>query len=824
MSDASNRRFVMTPLAAGVVAALNPSSPVFAQEDNQKSRALEEITVTATRRELDLQDVAQSITAFSSKDIADMGVRSMTEYIKAMPSITLTESRPGVSSLAMRGISGGAYEYRLQDQTTIYLDEQAMTTSAQNVSVRPIDMERIETLPGPQGTLFGSSSQTGTLRLISNKPNFSGFSGMIQTDFGTTKGGSGSYDISGVLNVPVADTFAFRAVGYTTLDGGYVDNVYGLSYSGNFDNAEYVEDDYNEYETTGGRVSALWQISDKWDILANVITESSESTGEWETDPSLGDDKIVRFFDDFYEDEWISAGLTLHGDLGFASLSVIAQYMERDFAYEWDNNAYTQRKDRVYGGAYLRYTENCYATNPNYGDYSCYYAGYYAGYSYAPRYYTNYAFSTIANDQSQEREQLEIRLTSQSDSKLQWMLGGYYEEVYDEWFYRTIMPDHLNTTAWATAQAYAYYYYYVGGYTTVQYPLPDTLYHYAQTMERTNTQIAIFGEIDYDLTDKTRLSLGARWAENEREEYDRYEWPQGLAAIGGYGTDGQYGTTGKSDDTFFKVGLQHQLDDDKMIYGLFSQGFRLGGANSPRAAATGAVPREFGPDYMDNYELGVKTEWADNTFQLNASAFMMKWSDVHESIFGLGQWWIRGTTNARTAESIGIEVNFNWQATDNLSFRGSLFLADATFTKEYLNPDDGDQIVRKGQDMANSPDTKAWANMMYTMPDVFGGALTFYYDVAYQAEVWNTTSNARDEDITGLAPSWVHHNASATLDFPSELRLTLKVDNLFDQNTPTYIASGIQSYSNEFPNASRDRFNSNRGRPRTVWISLRKDF
>lgn len=825
MTDAANRKFVMTPLAAGLIAALNPASHAQAQESEENSRALEEITVTATRRELNLQDVPQSITAFSSKDIAEMGVRSMTEYIKAMPSIALTETRPGVSSLSMRGVSGGAFEYRLQDQTTIYLDEQAMTTSAQNVSVRPIDMERIEQLPGPQGTLFGSSSQTGTLRLISNKPDFTGFSGMFQTDVGTTSGGAESYDISGVLNFPISDNFAIRAVGYTTLDGGYVDNVYGLTYSGNFDNAEYVDKDYNEYETTGGRVSAAWQISDKWDILFNVMTESSESTGEWETDPSLGRHKIVRFFDDFYEDDWLSTGLTLHGDLGFASLSVTAQYMDRDFAYEWDNNAYTQRKDRVYGGAYRNAYRACYAqyAYTGYPSYYCAYAGYYAGYSYAGRYYTNYTFSTIANDQEQEREQVEIRLTSQGDGKLQWMLGGYYEEIYDTWFYRTIMPDHLNTTAWAFAQAYAYYYY-TNGYTNVVYPLPDTLHHYVQTMERTNTQVAIFGEIDYDFTEKTRLTLGARWAENEREEYDKYEWPEGLSPLGGYNTDGQYGTTGKSDDTFFKVGLQHRFNDDKMIYALFSQGFRLGGANSPRAASSGAVPREYGPDYMDNYEIGIKTEWADNTFQLNASAFVMQWSDVHESIFGLGQWWIRGTTNAKTAESVGLEVNFIWQATDRLSFRGSFFRADATFTNYYRNPDDGSLIIRNGQDMANSPDTKAWANVMYEIPDVLGGDLSFYYDLSFQAEVWNTTSNARDEDVTGQAPSWVHHNFSATLYLPSRLSLGLKINNVFDQDTSTYIASGIQSYSNEFPNGSRDRYNSNRGRPRTVWLSLRKDF
>jgi len=821
MSDVTNRKYAMTPLAAGVVAALNPSGAALAQESEKGSNSLDEITVTATRRELNLQDVAQSIIAFSNQDIADMGVRSMADYVKAMPSINLTETKPGVTSLAIRGISNGAFDYRLQDQTTIYLDEQAMTTSAQNISVRPIDMERIEVLPGPQGTLFGSSSQTGTLRLITNKPDFKEFAAMIQTEVGSTSGGAESYDISGMVNFAVSETFAIRAVGYTALEGGWVDNVYGLSYSGNFDNADYVKDDYNEYETTGGRIAALWQMTDNWDVTLNLMTESNESTGEWETDGSLGGDRIVRFFEDFKEDEWLSTGLTLRGDLGFASLSVTAQYMDRDFAYEWDNNAYTQRKDRVYGGAYRSAYRDCVA---NYGYYNCYYAGYYAGESYAGRYYTNYSFSTIVNEQIQEREQLEIRLTSQGEGNLQWMLGGYYEEIYDTWFYYTDMPNHTNTTAWAFAQAYAYYYKYYLGYTDVQYPLPDTTYAYVQDMERTNTQIALFGEIDYDFTDKTRLTVGARWAENEREEYDRYEWPQGLPVIGSYGTGGQYGSIGKSDDTFVKLGLQHRFSDDKMIYGLFSQGYRLGGANSPRAADTGLVPREYGPDYMDNYEIGIKTEWADNSFQFNASAFLMEWQDVQVSVFGVGQWWLRGTVNAETAESIGFEVNFTWQATDRLKLRGSIFSADAEFTADYFDPTDGELVIAKGQDMPNSTPLKLWGAIMYDIPNFLGGELSLYFDTSYQDSTYNNTFNARTEDPTGRAPSWTYSNFSAGMYWDNELSLTVRVNNVFDESTASYINDSIQNYSLAFENPSRDLLNANHGRPRTVWLSLRKDF
>lgn len=817
------RLFAITPLAAAVVAALYPAMPAIAQEE---SAGLEEIIVTATRRELNMQDVAQSITAFSNDDLEQMGIKTMSDYIKAMPSVGLTEVRPGITSLVMRGISTGAREYRLDSTVAVYLDDQAMTTSSQHVSVRAIDMERIETLPGPQSTLFGSSAQAGTLRLITNKPNPNQFSGEIGLDVGSTTGGGTSHDVNGHINIPlIADTLAVRAVAYTSHDAGWVDNVLGTSYSGNFDNSDVVQNDYNEYDTDGGRIAALWNISDRWSTMLTYTTEKTESLGEWETDPSLGEHKIVRFHVDNRQDDWNSTSLTINGDLGFASLSVTGTHFERDFAYDWDNNAYSQKKDRAYAGAYLRYTENCYATNPNYGDSSCLYAGYYAGYSYAPRYYTNYVFSTLINDQQQERDALEIRLQSQGEGKLQWMLGGYYEDVFDTWHYFTNMEENVNTTSWATAQAYAYYYKYTSGYDNLQYPLPPTTHHYQQDMRRTNKQIAVFGEVDYDLTDKLTVTVGARWAQNERDEIDRYQWPEGLPTIGGYGTGGFYGDQGKSDDTFYKLGAQYHSSDEVMFYGLFSQGFRLGGSNSIRAASSGFVPRNYQPDYLDNYEIGMKSQWADNTVQLNVSVFHMRWTDYQVSVFGIGQWWIRGTVNADTAESTGVELSATWQATDNFKIKGSLFRANAEFTSNFFEPSDPTSLkFRKGMAMPNSPDAKAWLSLTYDIPNVFGGDMWVYYDIAYQAETWNRDDFILNNDTRGLAPSWTHSNLSFGLDFNNNLNFTLLVNNLFDEATYSYINPNIMGYADDFPNNTRDLSNRNEGRPRTVWLTMRKGF
>ena len=819
-------RFVMTPLAASVVAALSPTAPAMAQ-DNDASK-LEEIVVTATRRELNLQDVAQSITAFTTSDLKEMGVKTMEDYIKAMPSVALTQSRPGVTSLTMRGVSTGSYEYRLGSQVSVYLDDQAMTTSAQNISVRAIDMERIETLPGPQSTLFGSSSQTGTLRLITNKPDPRGFSGEVGVDAGSTKDGDSSYDIYGHVNFPLGENFAVRAVGYTSRDGGWIDNVLGSSYSGNYDNANAVEDDFNEFDTDGGRIAALWNISDGWSGMLSYVTETTESRGEWANDPSLGEHKIVRFIEDNRQDEWYSAALTLRGDLGFADLTVAAAHFDRDFAYEWDNQAYSQRKDRVYAGGYHKFTRDCYAANPNPGD--CYAAAYYSNlygytdYANAPRYYTNYAFSTLVNDQQQERDQLEIRLQSTGEGKLRWMLGGYWEDVFDTWFYYTDVQDLTSTDAWAAANAYAYFYKYTSGYDNLTYPLPDSTYGYVQTMTRTNEQIAIFGEVEYDLSEELTVIAGMRWAENDRTELDRYEWPQGLSPLGGYDNNGFYGHTGKSDDTFYKLAVQYNLSDDKMVYGLFSQGFRLGGTNALRASDTGFVPRTYEPDYVDNYELGLKSQWADNTVQLNVQLFHMKWSGYQDSVSSIGPWWVRGTVNAGSAEATGLEAELTWQVSENFRVKGSLFRGKSEFGEDSFHPESGNLTIRKGMTMPGSPESKAWVSLGYDIPGVLGGDFWTYYDFSYQSETWNNTGNIRDNDVTGLAPSWTHSNLIFGLDFESDLSLTIKINNLFDETTHSYMNTGIRGNAEEFPGQARDLTNRNEGRPRTIWFTARKGF
>ncbi len=780
------RIYKLTPLAAAVVAALSPSEFVVAQEEGEE--ALEVIVVTATKRELDLQDVGQSIMAFSTADIEKMGIKSMEDYVRALPSVVLHNVRPGRNNLVMRGVSEDINNWYVDSQVALYLDEQPMTTSSQQLSVRAIDMERIEALPGPQGTLFGASSQTGTIRLITNKPNHSGFSGQVEASYGVTKGGDGSYDLNGHLNIPlIDDVLAMRVVAYTSHDGGYVDNVYGLSYSGNYDNADVVDDDFNEYDVEGGRIAVLWNMSDDWSALFSLLTEQTELNGSWETDPSLGDHKIVRFIDEFRSDDWWSAGITLSGDLGFANLSATVTKLDRDIVYAWDNQSYSQWHTAYYG----------------FGLYD-----------------TNYNRSHIFNDQPQEREAVEIRLVSQGESKLQWMAGVYWEDIWDYWYYGAREEDLVNTNAWAYAQYWACYY--SNYYNNIACPLPDTDVWYSSTLDRSVEQYAVFGEVSYELTDNLTAIAGARWAEFKRDTFTRDAWPEGLPPWGSMAENGEQHFVGKDNDILYKFSLNYNIDDSRMVYFLFSQGFRLGGPNSSRAADfSPSIPQNFNPDYMDNYEIGMKSTWLDRRLQINAQLFLMQWDD-YQVWTGADElpWWVAGTVNAGTAESRGIEFDVQWQATDNLRVVASAIFSNAEFTENVVIDND---LYYDGMPMVNSPDTKAYLSLLYDIPDVLGGDMWLWYDISYTSETWGRTWYIIDNNRDGLAPSRNISNFQVGLDLPNDLSLTLQVDNVWDQKTYEFVDAG-GSYEPQFFGSNRDQNLRSLARPRTVWFSARKGF
>jgi len=669
-----------------------------------------------------------------------------------------------------------------------------------------VDMERIESLPGPQGTLFGSASQTGTLRMISNKPNHDGVSGQAFASYMGTKGGDPSYAINGHVNIPlIKDTLAMRLVAFHRDEGGWIDNVFGETYVpidprfvSKDNNADIVEDDQNTYKVSGGRISVLWDISENWQTIVGGIYQEDSAKGHWGWDPYLGENKVTRFFKDYREDEWWIASLLITGDLGFATLTSSTTYLERDINYEWDNANYEQGKDATLGQYYAIYN-------------------------------SNYTWGTTFNFQPQDRFSQEIRLTSQGDSKFQWMIGGFYEDIYNEWFYGASNPDFPDTTAFYYSNYLRYWYNYYADYYDfyVEYPLPETNVGYSEHLKNDVTQLAIFGEVSYELTDRWSVTGGARWFEFELDAWTRFQFPEGIPAYNAelemydWLLDSTTTSSSSNSDMVYKLSTTFNFSDDRMVYALFSQGFRPGGLNSQRAANTGMIPLEYSPDFLDNYEIGIKSDWLEGRLRVNATAFLMKWKDYQQTEFELGgTWWIQGNINGNDVEQKGIELDTTWHATDNLILSATLFFGDSEATEDFEFPS-GD-VLKKGDELANSPKQRYHFAVDYTFPwQPFGGQLWTRFDYSYGSETWENIAASYNKSWNELLPSWHRANLQVGLNLPSDWDITFVVNNLFDDEIVSQIYSGSNGESDFFGDP-RWRDMRVTQRPRSMGFNVRK--
>jgi len=765
-----------TPLAAAIFATLYPAAQGLAQEQppaKHDPTRLEPVTVTATRRSENLQDVAQSVTALSTEFIEKQALTNMYDLVGALPSVNSVSYIPGQNTIVMRGIATGTGEFRIDSLVSVYLDDQPMTAISQQPDVRLVDIERVEALPGPQGTLFGSSSEAGTLHYVTNKPNVAGFSSEFSAEIGNTSGGDPSYDVSGWVNIPLSDNFAMRATGFWSEEGGYVDNVLGTDLMGFKTNADVADNNQNVYRTTGGRLSGLWTINPSWDLLLTGIYQRGDTSGTWETDPYLGNNKVTRFYDEWRDDEWYTTAATLKGELGFAELSLTASYFSRRMDYQWDNTNYSQYK-------------------------TVYFGTYYALYDTGPLH------STTPNFQKQNRYSYEARLTSTNDSKLRWMAGAFYEDVYDWWQYGAYTPGLVNTRAWEEANRQACDV--INDPALAACPLAPTDWYYFNKYHNDVQQLAFFGELTYKLTDNWSVTGGARWFQYDRNSFDQYQVPRGLPVNSDPEANGLI-TKSTDSDTTFKFATEYHFNPDVMVYALYSEGFRLGGKNSQRAVDTGLIPATYGPDYLSNYEAGIKSEWLDHRLLLNLSGFLMKWDDIQQritstSLSDSGAFWIEGNFNAGDAEQKGVEFNGQWLATDRLNFQWSVFLGSPEFKKDIANPNSssGTLLVGKGWTMPISPKEKYWASVEYTFPRfVATGDLWTSFSYSQQGKVWDSltairNNNSDDPDdvaasLDFLIPEYRYSTFQVGFTSDSGWSSSLIVRNVFDDDSYSYLSS-----------------------------------
>ena len=435
------RRALAHAVSAAVAGSL--AAPVIAQQ------GIEEVIVSARKRDENIQDIPQAVLSFSAADMAKKGIQSLEDVARFSPSMTVVGAGAGQMKIVFRGLADSPRPFIAESSAAIYLDEQPLTSGAQSPEIRPIDLARIESLAGPQGTLYGASSQSGTVRYIVNKPDAEAFEANIGGGLEQIDGGGMGWDSDVMVNLPlIKDKLAIRLVGFGAKDAGYIDNVLGsMPLRGATDNAALVEDDINEGTWKGGRISAKWWVNEDWSLTGIYNNTRSKQTGFNDYDATVGDLETVKFVPERWDDAWSNYQFTVEGDLGWATVTSSTSYFERDVAYVFDatkNIAYYHAVLGVYGRG------NCASDQP-----------YYNIYDFATACELNGTgtdvddadpISWFRQDQKDSRWTHETRFGG-STSKLDWTLGFFYQESKQHWEYGTWVKDFTRTERWAHYQA-----------------------------------------------------------------------------------------------------------------------------------------------------------------------------------------------------------------------------------------------------------------------------------------------------------------------------------------------------------------------------------
>lgn len=737
-----------------------------AQSDEDQAPTLDTITVTAQKRTENSQDVPISLNVIGAQQLDELQVNDFEDYAKLLPSVSITPIGPGFGQVYMRGVaSGGDGNHSASlPSVGIYLDEQPITTIQGALDLHVYDLERVEALSGPQGTLYGASSQSGTIKLVTRKPDPSGFTAGYGLELNSVKDGGTGHVAEGFVNVPMSETAAIRLVGWQKRDAGYIDNVYTertYPTSGIVENnANLARDDYNEVDTVGARLALGIELGENWTITPTVMGQRQETEGFFAYDTTLGRNKVSHARPETGDDRWVQAALTVQGKLGNFDLTYAFAHLKRDIDGESDYSDYGFWYDTLLGyGAYF-YDDN--------GD------------------FINPAQYIQAKDRYKKTSH-ELRISTPQDNRWRLVAGVFWQNQFHdiEQRYKVDgLADALSVRGWE-----------------------DTIWLTKQ--ERRDNDRAIFGEFSFDFTDALTGTVGFRHfrADNSLKGFfgfsdgylsqsgQPFERLYGQAACNAlYGTDQTqwqpfngapceiFDKDVNEDGTLGKVNLTYKLSDTKLIYGTWSEGYRPGGINR-----RGTLP-PYLADYLTSIEFGWKTSWLENRLRFNGAVFSQDWEDFQFAV--LGQNGLTEIRNANQARIRGMELDMSWAATYNLKLSAGLGVYDAELTENYCgaidpsgNPitvcDADDLQSPKGTRLPVTADAKGNLTARYTF-DI--GQYEAYWQGAYVYEGKRSSDlRTRENDILGDLPSYQMFDFSIGVRRDS-WSVDLYVKNVFDEN------------------------------------------
>ncbi len=778
-------KYSISPITAAITAALYPFSSVVAQDaeaPESEDYTLEEVIVTATKREANVQVIPSSVQALTQENLATIGARTMEDFTRFVPSVNVVSYGAGQSVVVFRGAITSS-SFLAQATSSVYLDEMSVTQTGDQPDIRAVDVERVEALAGPQGTLYGSDAQAGTLRILTNQPVMNEYEAVFD---GELRGGSDSdmsYRASVVFNFPlIEDKLALRLVGFNDRDGGFIDNVYGHTPDtypingnpgqlGTLDNAASVEKNWNEDDIYGGRVHLLWQMNDNWSATGSIHYQNTESGANDSYDPFVGDLQDVRFHKDFTEEEFSMYSLKVEGDLGFAQLVGAVSYFDRELNEVRDVTAYTHywAAYSCHDSAYTSTDMPYYFANPD-TDHIMWWPVYCNGPTADGDWLSIYHEPLAA-----DRLTVEVRL-SHSGDVFDWIVGGFYEDSTDEWTSSFNIPTgteggHIRDTYAASNYSNSLSRQFIEHYYGGDWGDATTPWSSGQVGKW--EQKAVFGEFTWHISDAWDLTVGGRYFDrNNDSRYwlnkpGREHYWEGRIANDYEYREAHNGEPmprkGEESQFLPKASLAYHFgkdNNDKMLYALYSEGARQGGVN--RVRGDPFFPDSYDSDLMKNHELGYKSSFADGKGRLNLTYYHMLWEDYQLwtidpasskcidpdtgeevpssqiSIPGVcGQPWQTLIANLGEASITGFNVALDYTPNENwlLGFNYEPMTAE-TESNHDLNGN-GEYDLVKGQRLPLVPDYKASAWVEYHRPTNWLGADNFFIRLQ-----WSFTGDA----------------------------------------------------------------------------------
>ena len=719
----------LTKLHCAVLTAIAASSSLHAEEVKKQNKAtIEVIEVTATKRSESIQEVPVTVSALTGDSLEKLGVANFDQYVEFLPNVVFQGTGPGQNEIYIRGAAttqtsiAVSSVQALQPSVAFYLDEQPVSMQGRNLDIYATDVERIEVLPGPQGTLFGASSQSGTVRLITNKPNHDGFSAGVDTSTSFTRGGDMSNSLEGYFNMSLSESLAVRIAAYNDHQGGWIDNILNVPGEGGYTgsavvisrvsggaltnpesvpitppkNDALVEENFNTADYAGARFGLSYLINDEWELLVQHTQQSLDTEGVFAYDPNLeGESSTNRFVPEDNNDDFGLTTWTLEGRLKHLDIVYTGGYLDREINSTVDYTGYT-----------------------NGGSFAAYYACNYAGTPETQECVDPTKF--YKEETSTSRTTHEFRVNTSSENRWRITAGVFYDSqelstVGQFQLGNTDLPYFTDLQRTLAGNE---------GINSNGGPFSSEI-SFVNDITHTIDQIAVFGQFEFDITDTVTASFGARWYEIEDTfkgatttvdvsgrlrafgdgsdaALTDFFGAEEAAAIKAAIASGQLDTslldsdgTLTVDDTIIKASLDWKVTDNLMVFASYSEGFRppvtnrVGGglAKNQEGAFDGfRIPVYSTTDSLDNFELGFKSTLFDQSLRFNATAYYSEISDLQTSRFDpTNISFLVFTDNVGDAEIKGFDGDFTWVATDNLIISGAFSFIDTELTS--INPE-----------------------------------------------------------------------------------------------------------------------------------------